>query len=128
MSTETLLYSAMRTPDGTLLESRYRHDYVTHNDANGEWYMLDGGTAYIRCSVNKEQPEFISIYSDDTHEVIRKYFTWGTYGKNGDQPLSYITIAEMTDGHVQAIVDTQTQLSDTIMQLFINELDYRREH
>ena len=33
----------MRTPDGTILESKHRHDYVTHLDANGNEYMLDGG-------------------------------------------------------------------------------------
>ena len=120
-----LIYSAIRTPDGTLLESRHRHDYRTHTDANGEWYMIDGGTAYFRGRLNKEEPEYIQIYSDDEHSLIRKIFTWGTYGKDGDQPLRYITIAEMTDGHVKAIVETQTHLSEHIMQLFINELEYR---
>ena len=128
MKTKRLIYSAMRTPDGTLLESRHRHDYVTHIDANGEEYMLDGGKDYIRCSINKEEPEFISIYDDEDHAIIREYFTWGTYGKDGTEELRYITIAEMTDGHVQAIVDTQTHLSEHIMKLFIDELEFRNEH
>ena len=31
-----ILNSRMRTPDGTILESKHRHDYVTHTDANGK--------------------------------------------------------------------------------------------
>lgn len=36
-------YPAFRFPDGTILCSRYRHDYVTHDGL-----MLDGGLAYLR--------------------------------------------------------------------------------
>ena len=33
---EEILNSRLRTPDGTILESIHRHDYVTHTDANGK--------------------------------------------------------------------------------------------
>ena len=33
---EEILNSRLRTPDGTILESEHRHDYVTHTDANGK--------------------------------------------------------------------------------------------
>jgi len=29
-----ILSSKMKPPDGTILESKHRHDYVTHMDAN----------------------------------------------------------------------------------------------
>ena len=38
-----ILSNRLKTPDGTILESLHRHDYVTHTDANGKEYMLDGG-------------------------------------------------------------------------------------
>ena len=50
-----ILNSRMRTPDGTILESKHRHDYVTHTDANGKEYMLDGGLDYVRCSANGDE-------------------------------------------------------------------------
>ena len=34
-----LIYNALRTPDGTIIESKSRHDYVTHTDANGKNYI-----------------------------------------------------------------------------------------
>lgn len=125
MNTKKCLYSAIQTPDGTILESRHVHDYRTHEDANGETYMIDGGTAYFRTTLNKVRAKDLSLYEGDDHEVIRERFTWGTYGKSGKEEYHLITIAEMTDGHVQAIVDTQTHLPEHIMQVFINELEYR---
>ena len=29
---------------------------------------------------------------------------WGTYGINGDQPLKYVTIAEMDTAHIEAVL------------------------
>ena len=57
-----ILSSRMRTPDGTILESCYRHDYVTHTDANGKEYMLDGGLDYVRSSANGDE-EMLTIYT-----------------------------------------------------------------
>lgn len=120
-----LVYNAMKTPDGTVLESRHRHDYQTHTDQNGEQYMVDGGTAYLRRSVNKVSAEDLSLTLDDSHEDIRKAVTWGTYGKDGDQPLSYVAIKDMDTDHVSAIMDTQ-RLTSYMYTILKNELEYRK--
>ena len=101
-----ILNSRMRTPDGTILESKHRHDYVTHTDANGKEYMLDGGLDYVRCSANGDE-HLLTIYTDYPHEVIRLHAKWGTHGKQGDQPLKYVAIADLNPYHLRAILDTQ---------------------
>ena len=86
-----LLRNAIKTPDGTLLESRFRHDYKEHKDmVSGEVYIVDGGLDYIRCSLNDVKPTKLHLYEDDPHEKIREEFSWGSYGINGDQPLHHI--------------------------------------
>lgn len=120
-----LLVSAIITPDGTRLESRHRHDYKTHTDANGEEYMIDGGLDYVRRSVNKERAVDAFVYSDDTHEVIRESFKWGTYGKYGEQPLEMKLLKSLDTEHIEAILLTQKQLKSHIVKVFEDELEYR---
>ena len=103
MNGNNLILNALRTPDGTVIQSRHRHDYVTYTDANGKTYMVDGGLDYLRRNVHQDQVD-LSLYDDQPHEVQRVVLTWGTYGINGDQPLSYIRIADMETGHLEAVL------------------------
>lgn len=122
-----ILNSRMRTPDGTILQSHYRHDYVTHTDANGKEYMLDGGCDYVRRSVNGDE-KLLTLWSDDDHEMIRVAVKWGTYGKQSDQPLEYVAIADMDTGHLQACLDTQkSTMRPAIYKVMQEELEYRDE-
>ena len=123
-----ILRNALRTPDGTILESRHRHDYKEYEDANGWVYVVDGGLDYLRRTVNKSAPAVdLSLTEEDPHFFLRDYVTWGTYGKEGDQPLSYVTIAEMSDGHLQAVLDTQKRMYPQVRDLMKAELEYRNE-
>lgn len=100
-----LIRNALQTPDGTIIESKTRHDYVTHVDAlTGKTYMVDGGLDYVRRSAHADQIDLCE-YDDAPHERQRELLTWGTYGINGDQPLQYKTIAEMETGHLEAVVE-----------------------
>ena len=67
-----IVLNRIKTPDETILISRHRHDYVTYTDANGETYMIDGGTDYLRRSVNSEPFEEQSLYADAPHNEIRQ--------------------------------------------------------
>ena len=123
-----LLRNALRTPDGTVLESKTRHDYKEYEDANGCIYIVDGGLDYSRRMVNRNAPEIdLSLTEADPHFLVRDYITWGTYGKQQDQPLSYISIAEMTNGHLQAVLDTQKNMYPQIRSLMEAELEYREQ-
>lgn len=121
-----LLVNAIITPDGTLLESHHRHDYVTHKDANGETYSVDGGLDYIRRSKNIEEALDVCVYNDSGHEVIRNRFKWGTRGKDGKEPLHWVALKEMTSEHIEAVIKTQHHISDTIKKVFLDELTYRK--
>lgn len=123
---DKILCNRIKTPDGTILESMNRHDYVTYIDANGKEYMVDGGLDYLRRNVHDDAPYTeLSVVSTDEHSVIRESFKWGTYGIDGKQPLKYVILKDMSWDHIDAILKTQTHLRDHIRQLFVNELDYR---
>ena len=129
MTERQLIYSAWKTPDGTILHSRHRHDYCEHFDAvSKEWYILDGGTDYIRCSVNTVPPEDLTLYADDPHEKIREVFIWKSYGKNFSQPEGvYTLLKDLTDDHIIAICETQTHLPEYMLEMFRNEQLFRKE-
>ena len=115
----------MRTPDGTILESLNRHDYVTHLDANGKEYMLDGGLDYVRSSANGDE-WMLTVYPDYPHELIRLHAKWGTYGKNGDEPLKYVAIADLDPYHLRAILDTQQKtMRPELVKVMQDEVEYR---
>jgi len=102
---ETIVRNAIKTPDGTILNSRGRHDFMSHTDENGETYMTDGGRDYLRRSVNDKPAEDLTVVLFHGHERVREAYDWGTYGPNGDQELSYVLLKDMADGHVQALID-----------------------
>tara|TARA_R110000868_G_scaffold148357_1_gene370189 strand:- start:17507 stop:17839 length:333 start_codon:yes stop_codon:yes gene_type:complete len=59
-----LIRNAIQTPDGTILESNHRHDFVTHLDKNGEVYGIDGGLNYQRIIGNLS--DYTDLTVDDT--------------------------------------------------------------
>lgn len=121
-----LVRNAMRTPDGTVLESYFRHDYKTYTDANGKQYMVDGGLDYARRTAWEDQVD-MCVWSDDDHVVVREALRWGTRGKNGDQPLKWVLLCDMDTDHIQACLDTQHQMRGYIRRAMQNELAYRKE-
>lgn len=121
-----LISNALKTPDGTIIRSRHVHDYVTHMDANGKEYMIDGGLQYIRCSANGDE-EFITVTLDDPHDLVREECVWGTYGIKGDQPLTYKRLCDMDTDHIQAVLENVSSINQAIKTAMQNELEYRNE-
>ncbi len=125
MNNNQIILNRIRTPDGTVLTSYHRHDYKTHLDKNGEVYMVDGGISYIRRSVNEIPYEDLSIYSDATFETIRLSLYWGNRGKDGKSSLTWLSISEMENSHLKAIIN-QNLGSETYRNYMKQELEYRQ--
>ena len=122
----TLVYNAIRTPDGTVLESRHRHDYVTYQDKNGKEYMVDGGLEYTRRNFYADAPyEELSVYTTDGHDRVREAVKWGTYGINGDQPLTHILLKDMNTEHIEACLENVPSMHPTYKESFKEELKLR---
>lgn len=81
------------------LISHHRHDFVTCSCGASS---LDGGTEYCRWSGDTV---IQTVYSDDDFELVRVSAERGSRGPNGDQPLSWIAICDMTDDHLEAVLD-----------------------
>lgn len=125
---DRILFRSLTTPDGTVLISHNRHDYVTHDDANGKHYMLDGGLDYCRCTVHGD--EIITTITDaDPFELIRDNFYRGARGKSGDQPLKWIKLSEMTDEHLQATIEyCFTHRATLYVDIYEEEQKYRQNN
>ena len=122
-----IIYNAIRTPDGTVIESKHRWDYQAHTDANGKVYAVDGGHDYLRRIGPPDYTE-LSVTSEDKHEVIRKVFKWRSYGKSGNEPARDTALKDLTDNHIQNILLTQVNLDATVKWIFCNEQEYRKYH
>lgn len=119
-----LLVRMFRTPDGTVLKSQSTHDYASHDDANGETYIIDGGTSYLRTSVNKIPMKDISVWSDDPIEEVREHLV--RYSVDGPVLLKDMTLEHLFGciaynnerGHGTCIHNIQ----------YAREIAYRFEH
>ena len=124
-----IVLNAIKTPDGTVLMSHHRHDYVTYTDkTNGLEYMVDGGHEYLRRNVHEGDPyEEVSVTDSAPFEQIRESLHWGNRGKDNRQPLMYVPISKMADDHIQAILDLKMG-AEWVQSTMREELSYRKEN
>lgn len=119
-----LIRNSIRTPDGTVLVSKSRHDYNAYEDTTtGKVYMVDGGLTYQRRSANGDEVD-MSLYDDQPHEIQREVLKWGSYGKDGKQPLTHIPVSEMDTSHIKAVID-ECGPSEVFLNCFLKELEQR---
>lgn len=114
------------TPDGTVLWSKDRHDYIEHTDTvTGNYVAVDGGSDYCRLIGEIDGLFNLCVYNTDSIEEIREVFLWGSYGKNQDEELHHILLKDLTVEHIHAILRTQIRLASWIKTIFNQELKYR---
>jgi hypothetical protein len=120
-----IIRNALQTPDGTILESKSRHDYKEYEDTvSGKIYIIDGGLDYFHRSVHSDQVD-LSATLDNDHEVVREAMTWGTYGINGDQPLTYVKLKDMSLAHICNCLEDVTNMYPQYRTAMKNELEFR---
>ena len=119
-----ILVNRIMTPDGTILTSRTTHDYVSYVDKNGEKYVVDGGSDYLRRSSNKIPAKEMSIYDDDDFETIRTNF-------HRYNPVieDYVIICDIDNEWLENIITYYREKgyddSDLPLWIFIKEHRYR---
>lgn len=119
-----IVYNAIRTPDGTILESRSVYDFVSHSDANGKFYAVDGGLEYLKRCGDRNYEE-LSLTLEDEFSKIRDTLQWGTRGKAGDQPLKKVKIKDLDTDHIFSILALR-YLGSKFRIVLEKELEFRK--
>jgi len=120
-----LLVNRWMCPDGTILQSKHRYDYIDYVDKNNQYYSVDGGTLMSRVSGELTS---LCLYTDDEHAEIRMFFCWGSFLKDYRNDKVWIPLFKLGDSHIQAIIETQKHIPAHIKELFLNEVEYRKQH
>jgi len=127
MNPDQLVLNRIRTPDGTILTSKSRHDYQIHIDDNGLEYMVDGGLDYLRRNVHKDAPyEELSVTLGDGFNKVREALEWGSFGKEGQHDLIYKPVCQMSNAHIDAILDNNLG-ADFVRGVLEHEWLYREK-
>jgi hypothetical protein len=124
-----LIQNKWQTPDGTILISKHRHDYVEYTDKNGDYYMIDGGNDYVRKSVNKKEMKNLCIYSDGSFETDR-FLLWGVnYDKNMKRlpKTEFVPIKDLNTDHIWAILLTLPNMNKEYRKVMEEEILFREE-
>ena len=111
---------------GEVLTSYNRHDYKTCGCTNET--MVDGGNEYQRYGgLNLDLVDTSStIYLSDDHAMNRSAAHWGNRGKDGRSPLSYKSIADMSNTHIDNIIkDMGGKIIPWMEEIMVTEQLYR---
>lgn len=124
MNKPKLIANRWVSPAGEILQSKHRYDFVTDSAGN----FIDGGLSYIRIGGSQEGWTDCCVYSDDTHELKRKYFMWGNRGRNGNEPLTWLALKDMETEHIWNIIrDMGHAMQEHILKMFRDEIRLRKD-
>ena len=98
---ELICNKAKCTKCGDVIISHSRHDYVTCSCRS---ISTDGGNSCLHRS-GIELLVDQSVYADDDWEIVKKSLYRGSCGKNGDQPLTWVSLADMDDDYLVALLE-----------------------
>ena len=125
MTKPEILLNRWQSNDGTMLISRSQHDFVSHHDIvdNAEVFIDGGIGPYIRVSGNLTN---CCLYdTDEDHAEVRELYQWTSFGPTGFDPPKKSAIKDLATDHIEAILKTQVQLQEHVLNMFRRELTYR---
>ena len=105
-----------------IITSYHRHDYRT---CKCGLVSVDGGRAYLKRSYKSLDAEGgrpytdLSVPSSADFESIRWYLMRGSRGKKGDQPLTYLPLAEISDSYLVNLIAYQED------NMYTDSIDYK---
>lgn len=87
---------------------------------------VDGGADYLKKAFgDASKVEDLSITNNSTPEEVRARLLWGSRGVDGNSPLTYSPIGNLTTEHLEAILRTQ-RLNDRYRVAIVTELRIRK--
>lgn len=127
-----IIYNAIKTPDGTILESVHEHDFKVYKDKNGYEYSINGGLDYIQyisnCPKKELEAKLITEYDNGTHEKRRKFLKWGSnYDKDKNllPKTEWRAIKDLDDEHLETILREVKSIDPLYKQTIEDEIIYR---
>lgn len=126
----TILYNAIKCPDGTVIESKYRHNFVMHKQEDGREYFVDGGHDYQRIGYSDKEFINLLVTTESPHEKIREVFEWvSCLDAAGNRLPAYVTknLKDLEDNHIKALVKyTKEDYPDHINKVMVDEFNFRQ--
>jgi len=112
----------METPDGTILESLHVHDFVGHDDNNGNYYAIDGGLTYCKITAMDNDYRIITVDDSENWEIVRQFaYRLSPIGKK-------TILAKMSDDYLQKAIEyTQKYEQLASLGLLLREEKFREK-
>lgn len=133
-----IVANKMICPDGHVLQSKRVHDYVEHTDKDGNYFMLDGGTSYVRYSNESGLGKLVTVYDTDDILTIREHMLWGkNYNANKEilPKTEWVLLKDIDDDHLQALIEYWMvkkdnpfyEKAENFINIFLREKQFRYE-
>lgn len=129
ISPDTIVRNSIITVDGDVLTSTHVHDCdmgVIRSAGAGNEVGCDGGLEYLRRIGDPRHYIENSLSYGDGHKICREIKLWGTRGKDGNGPLTKVSVSEMETSHMLQILNEYDSLQPVIKQIMLDEIKMRK--